>query len=198
MMFSVTLSEENSAPSWNCTPVRACMARSAWPCRVAVSTPSISMVPLVCPIEADDGAQQHGLAGSRSADQADNLAAKYVEIEIVVDDVVAELRAHAAQLQHDVAAVAMVDELAALEELGRCGLLGMLLRRGGSVGHHTPASRKMMEKMASSTMTQKIDSTTDLVVSWPTLSALPLTCKPSKQPMMAITAPNTGALIMPT
>ena len=26
MMFSVTLSEENSAPSWNCTPVRACIA----------------------------------------------------------------------------------------------------------------------------------------------------------------------------
>ena len=123
------------------------------------------MVPLVCSIEADDGAQQHGLAGSRPADQADNLAAKYVEIEIVVDDVVAELRAHAAQLQHDVAAVAVIDELAALEELGRRGLLGMLLRRGGGIGHHTFASRKMIEKIASSTITQKIDSTTDLVVS---------------------------------
>ena len=128
----------------------------------------------------------------------DNLAAKYVEIEIVVDDVVAELGAHAAQLQHDVAAVAMVDELAALEQLGRRGLLGMFLRRGGGIGHHTSASRKMIEKIASSTITQKIDSTTDLVVSWPTLSALPLTCRPSKQPMMAMTAPNTGALIMPT
>ncbi len=117
------------------------------------------------PIEADDGAQQHGLAGSRPADQADNLATKYVEIEIVMDDVVAELRAHAAQLQHDVAAVAMIDELAALEELGRRGLLGMLLRRGGGIGHHTFASRKMIEKIASSTITQKINSTTDLVVS---------------------------------
>ena len=62
---------------------------------------------------------------------------------------------------------------------------------------HTFASRKMMENTASSTMTQKIDSTTERVVSWPTLSALPWTCSPSKQPMVAMTKPNTGALIMP-
>ena len=54
--------------------------------------------------------------------------------------------------------------------------------------HHTLASRKMIEKMASSTITEKIASTTDLVVSWPTLSALPWTCSPSKQPIMAMTA----------
>ena len=42
------------------------------------------------------------------------------------------------------------------------------LRSGlACLGHQTPASRKMMEKIASSTITQKIDSTTDLVVSWP-------------------------------
>ena len=80
--------------------------------------------------------------------------------------------------QDDVAAVAVVDDLAAFF-------------------HHTLASRKMMEKIASSTITQKIASTTDRVVSCPTLSALPRTCSPSKQPIAAIIRPNTGALIMP-
>ena len=72
---------------------------------------------MVARIEADDGSQQHRLAGARPADQPDNLAAKYVEVEIVVDDVVAELRAHVAQLQHDLPAVAMIDELAAFRRL---------------------------------------------------------------------------------
>ena len=64
----------------------------------------------------------------------------------------AELGAHAAQPQHDLAPVAMVDELA---PLGR----RMVFR------HQTFASRKITENMASSTMTQKIDSTTERVVS---------------------------------
>ena len=42
-----------------------------------------------------------------------------------------------------------------------------------------------------------LDSTTERVVSCPTLSALPLTCRPSKQPMAAMMKPNTGDLIMP-
>ncbi len=112
-------------------------------------------------VEADDGAQQHGFAGPRSTHKPDNLATKYVEIEVVVDDVVAELRAHATQLEHDVAAVAVVDQLAAF--------------RLSVFRHQTFASRKMTENIASSTMTQKIDSTTERVVSWPTLSALPWT-----------------------
>ena len=94
------------------------------------------------------------------------------------DDLVAELRADAAQPQHNIPPIPMVDELSAFD-------------------HYTPASRKMIENMASSTMTQKMDSTTDLVVSCPTLSALPLTWSPSKQPIVAITMPKTGALIMP-
>ena len=196
MMFSVTVNEENKAPSWNCTPVRRlhlALGLAVQPCDIDPEHLDRASGVL---IEADDGAQQHGLAGARPADQADNLATKYVEIEIVVDDVVAELRAHVAQSQHDVAAVAMVDKLAALQQrrLFRCrGLFG----QGGLGGHQTSANRKMIEKIASSTITQKIDSTTDLVVSWPTLSALPRTCRPSKQPMVAMTAPNTGALIMP-
>ena len=121
------------------------------------------------------------------------FAAKYVEIEVVVDDVVAELRADAAQLEHDVAAVAVVGQLSAFRQ----GRRGRLFRFDRWLRHHTFASRKMIENIASSTMTQKIDSTTERVVSWPTLSALPWTCRPSKQPIVAITAPNTGALIMP-
>ncbi|MGE5151106.1 MAG: hypothetical protein ACM3II_13365, partial [Rhodospirillaceae bacterium] len=65
---------------------------------------------------------------------------------------VAELGAHAAQLQHDVPAVAMIDELPAFQRLAR---------RRVFVSTHTLASRKMMENTASSTITQKIDSTTE-------------------------------------
>ena len=150
------------------------------------------------PIETDDRAQQNRLAGSRAAPQSDDLPAEDVEGELVVDDFVAELSAHAAQPQHDIATVSVIDELPALRH-GRkflrisvfCDLIDIVC------GHHTFASRKMMENTASSTMTQKIDSTTALVVSWPTLSALPRTCRPSKQPMVAMTMPNTGAFIMP-
>ena len=47
-------------------------------------------------------------------------------------------------------------------------------------------------------MTRKMDSTTAMVVCRPTLSALPLTCKPSKQLTSAMTMAKTGALTMPT
>ena len=69
-------------------------------------------------IEADDRPQQHRLAGAGPTDQPDHLAAEDVEVEMVVDDVVAELCAHIAQLQHDLPAVAMIDELAAFRRLG--------------------------------------------------------------------------------
>ena len=141
-------------------------------------------------IEAEDGAQQYRLAGARAANQPDHLAAEDVEVEVVVHDMVAELGADAAQLEHDFPAVAMVDELAAFHRLA-------FLRRLARLDRHTLASRKMMENTASSTITQKIDSTTERVVSWPTLSALPLTCSPSKQPIAAMMKPNTGDLIMP-
>ena len=55
-----------------------------------------------------------------------------------------------------------------------------------------------MEKPASSTMMRKIDSTTDRVVSLPTLAALLSTWKPSKQPTSPMTMAKTGALMMPT
>ena len=46
-------------------------------------------------------------------------------------------------------------------------------------------------------MTTKIDSTTARVVRSPTDSALPVTCIPWKQPIMAMMMPNTGALMRP-
>ena len=195
MMFSVTLSEENSAPSWNCTPVRACIARSALPCRVRGIDAQHLDGALGVPIEADDGAQQHGFAGSRPADQADNLAAKYVEIEIVVDDVVAELRAHAAQLQHDVAAVAMIDELAAFEELGRRGSRLLLRRLAVRPSHVRQQEDDREYRVEHDHAEDRFDHRR--VVSWPTLSALPLDLQALEAADDGDHAPNTGALIMP-
>ena len=198
MMFSVTLSEENRAPSWNCTPVRACIARSALPCRVAVSTPSISMVPLVCRLRPMMVRSSTDLPvpdpPTRPTISPRNTSKSRLSWMMLSPNCVRTPRSFSTTSRPSRWSTSWPPS----KQLGRRGLLGMLLRRGGGIGHHTFASRKMIENIASSTITQKIDSTTDLVVSWPTLSALPRTCRPSKQPMMAITAPNTGALIMPT
>ncbi|MNC79231.1 hypothetical protein D3C75_1316560 [compost metagenome] len=51
---------------------------------------------------------------------------------------------------------------------------------------------------ASSTITTNIDWTTLDVVCAPTDSALPLTLKPSRQPIEAIRKAKTGALTIPT
>src|SRR6185503_15221444 len=95
-------------------------------------------------VQPDDGAQQHRLAGARAADQTHDLALEHIEIELVMHHLVAELGAHAAQLQHDVAAVAVIDQLAALQQLRPHSLVLVRTR------HHTPASRKTMENTASS------------------------------------------------
>ena len=182
MMFSDTDSEENKAPSWNCTPVRALDVAFGLAVQLADVLAEDFDGPLGRVVEADDGAQQHGFAGPRSAHKPDNLATKYVEIEVVVDDVVAELRAHAAQLEHDVAAVPVIDQLPAFRpwrlpalHLPVFSAFQLRASRLCVACHQTFASRKMIENIASSTMTQKIDSTTERVVSWPTLSALPWT-----------------------
>ena len=94
-------------------------------------------------------------SGAGATDQADHLAPEHVKVEMVVHDMVAELGAHAAQLQHDVPTVAMIDQLPPFQRRGG----GFVLRT------HTLASRKMIENTASRTMTQKIDSTTERVVS---------------------------------
>jgi len=55
-----------------------------------------------------------------------------------------------------------------------------------------------MANMPSSTITKKIDFTTDVVVCRPSDSALPLTLSPSLHATAPITKAMNGALIMPT
>src|SRR3954454_11349016 len=65
-------------------------------------------------------------------------------------------------------------------------------------GPHIPIEAKKTAKRPSSTITRKIDFTTDAVVCSPNDSALPLTSKPSAQATTPITSPMNGALIIPT
>ena len=52
--------------------------------------PSTSMRPLALGEQADDGAQQDRLAAARSADEAQNLAAAYIERQMIEHDAIAE------------------------------------------------------------------------------------------------------------
>src|SRR6516162_6068688 len=72
-------------------------------------------------------------------------------------------------------------------------------RRLRNLGHYyIPIDAKKTANRPSSTMTRKIDFTTDVVVCLPRDSALPLTRRPSLQAMMPITSAMNGALMMPT
>ena len=83
--------------------------------------------------------------------RAHHLAAAHIQVEMVMDDLAAEAVHQPAHLDDDV-----------------------LLRR-----HHTPSTENMTEKAASMTITRKMPSTTERVVSMPTLAALRSTWKPS-------------------
>src|SRR6202051_960893 len=61
-----------------------------------------------------------------------------------------------------------------------------------------PIDAKKTANSPSSTITRKIDFTTEVVVCFPSDSALPFTRKPSLQATMPITSAMNGALIMPT
>src|SRR5689334_23126546 len=66
-------------------------------------------------------------------------------------------------------------------------------------GHdYIPIDAKNTANKPSSTITRKIDLTTDVVVCRPNDSALPRTRSPSLVAMMPITSAMNGALIMPT
>src|SRR5258706_4372479 len=117
--------------------------------------------------------QQHRLARSRSAGDTEDLAPHDVEIDLVVHDLLAEA-------VHDAAR-------------GDDGLGGAVGR-----GRHRPSLSKRIENRASSTITRKIDFTTERVVSRPTLSAEPRTRIPCMQPITAMMKANTGALTRPT
>lgn len=97
----------------------------------------------IWPAQADDAAQQHRLAGARSADHAENLAATDVQVETVVHGLAAEA----------------VDQSAYLDQC--------------VVARHQPISMKNSAAMASSRITMKIAWTTLEVVCSPTDCALP-------------------------
>src|SRR5690606_30580122 len=65
-------------------------------------------------------------------------------------------------------------------------------------GHQKSISMNHSAANASITITIEIDCTTLEVVRSPSDCAVPWVCRPSRQPISAITIANTGALTMPT
>ena len=92
-MFCATVSELNSAPLWNSTPQRACSSAQPASLRSRRILAQHGDAAGRRPVQADDRAQQHRLAGARAADHAEHLAAPHVEIELVVHHLLAELGA---------------------------------------------------------------------------------------------------------
>src|SRR5213078_4482968 len=70
--------------------------------------------------------------------------------------------------------------------------------RRGFLHRYIPIDAKNTANSPSSTITRKIDFTTEVVVCLPSDSALPFTRKPSLQATMPITSAMNGALMMPT
>src|SRR6185437_15044961 len=103
----------------------------------------------VGPAQAEDGSQQHRLAGAGAADHAQDFSAVDVEVQVFVHDLFAELAAQAAHLDQRVT------------------------RFGGCGDGHQFISMKNSAAMASTTITRKIDCTTLEVVRSPTDCALP-------------------------
>ena len=104
--FSRTVSEENSAPCWNSTPQRCSIAWRSASEACARSTPNTRMLPCAARQQTDDCAHEHRFAGARAADEAEDLAAIDVEIDMVEHDVVAEADHQVAHLDDDLLAVA--------------------------------------------------------------------------------------------
>src|SRR5512141_2749706 len=69
---------------------------------------------------------------------------------------------------------------------------------GGLLHRYIPIDAKNTANRPSSTITRKIDFTTDVVVCLPSDSALPFTRWPSLQATMPITSAINGALMIPT
>src|SRR2546421_6268410 len=68
----------------------------------------------------------------------------------------------------------------------------------GRLHRYIPIDAKNTANSPSRTMTRKIDLTTEVVVCFPSDSALPFTRKPSLQATMPMTSAIKGALIRPT
>ena len=101
-IFSATVWEENSAPSWNSTPQRISSARMRLAFGIAGALAEHFDAAFAGLVEADDGAQQHRLARARAAHHAQHFAAIDIQIDMVVDDLVAEAVDQAADLDDDV------------------------------------------------------------------------------------------------
>src|SRR5690606_20367531 len=122
-------------------------------------------------LQADDRPHQHRLAGSRAADDAENLARAHVEVEMVVDHRVAELVDQSAHADRDV-------EFLGPHRVGGRDLLPDFLLFLFVRHQFHPIDEKKTAKKASSTMTRKMAATTAEVVRRPTSSAFWRTCIP--------------------
>ncbi len=136
-------------------PAPACgsLPRSRW------ALPKTSMFAFPGFVEAYDGTQQHRLAGTGSAHHAQHFAAIDVQIQMIVNDLAAESVDQAPDADHDIFLVHIVFVFLSC--------------------HQIPSTENMTENAASNTITRNTDSTTERVVSWPTLAALRSTWKPS-------------------
>src|SRR5487761_2284444 len=122
--------------------------------------------------EPDNGSHQYRPAAAGSTDQAEDLAPADVERQMVDPDLPAEA-------DHQI--------LDADREL-----------RSRLLHRHIPIDAKNTANSPSSTITRKIDFTTDVVVCLPSDSALPFTRRPSLQATMPIANAMNGALMLPT
>ena len=162
--FCFTVSEENSAPCWNSTPQRRSTSATRIGDRaLSRSWPNTSIVPARLRHQAEDGARQHRLARAGGADEAEDLAAIDIEVEALHDQSVAE-----ADLE-----VADADDRLALRRLpvGLAGLFGWVSDRHARPQYLIAA--KNMANRPSTTMTMKIDFTTEDVTCRPSDSAEP-------------------------
>src|SRR5271170_1680829 len=129
-------------------------------------------VPGVRPAQAGERLEQNRFPRTRRAYDADDFARKDIEVNFVVHDLLAKAVDDATRRKYR--------------------LPGRLLSA------HMPSCSNKIENNASSTMTRKIALTTARVVSWPTLSAEPVTLSPCMQPMTPMKKAKIGALKRPT
>src|SRR5258708_23416365 len=122
--------------------------------------------------EPDDGSHQDRLAAAGSADQTEDLAPSDIQRQLV---------------DHDMPAEADHKVMYANSE-----------RPGCFLHRYIPIDAKKTANNPSSTITRKIDFTTEVVVCLPSDSALPFTRSPSLQATTPITSAINGALMIPT
>src|SRR6185369_14725407 len=131
--------------------------------------------------EAQDLAQQHGLAGARAAHQRQHFAPLHGQVQVLVDHGASlgrgEYRAQLADLHHRRSA-------AGQGEFGRFHRL------------QAPTSLNSTANSASTRITLVIEVTTEAVVPTPRLWVLGWTRRPKWQPTSAIRMPNTTDLLL--